>query len=241
MSETKKSKKIKKHIIDVQAPGTSAPSLTSKPVIVTNRALLRDPMMADDTQATDEDEPKPAADQPADMLTPSHEAVVKPLNDSAAGDDSAPDDEGRPPEESQSKEEPAGSAVPVETSSATEDDTSTPKENEPADTASDEPAGFAGSEPGPGDNPKPPAAPAAKQAEAEAAAQARHEAEIQQLVDSRQYELPIRTAEQRKSKRFVLLGAALAVILIVIWLDIALDAGIIKLGGLRAPTHFFSN
>ena len=37
------------------------------------------------------------------------------------------------------------------------------------------------------------------------------------------------------------LGVVLAVLLVLAWLDIALDARIISLGGLHAPTHFFSN
>jgi hypothetical protein len=82
---------------------------------------------------------------------------------------------------------------------------------------------------------------AAKKAEAEAAEQARHDAALQELVDSKQYALPINTVERRQTKRFVLLGIGLSVLLILIWLDIALDAGIFKLGGLKPVTHFFSN
>lgn len=254
MSETKKSKKTKKHIIDVQAPGTSAPPQTSRPVIVTNRSLLRDPMVT--TTAADQppnkDEPKPAADQSAEPA-PSHEAVIKPLDDSAADNDQDQ------LQESRSEEDQASPPAPAETVSAVEDTSEAvgtpeekddaPAESESQDAVSDLPTvpvaaestNPTASDPGSGDPSKPPTAPAAKQAEAEAAAKAKHEAEVQQLVTSRQYELPINTTEQQKSKRFVLLGTVLAVVLVIIWLDIALDAGIIKLGGLGSLTHFFSN
>ena len=46
MSEAKK--KTAKPIADVSHPGKSAPSSTSKPVIVTNRPILKDPMMVDE-------------------------------------------------------------------------------------------------------------------------------------------------------------------------------------------------
>lgn len=86
-----------------------------------------------------------------------------------------------------------------------------------------------------------PAKDAKQQEEAEAAEKAERDRQVQGLITSRRYELPIKTVEDRQTRRFVLLGTGLAVILIVLWLDIALDAGLIHMGGLHAPTHFFSN
>jgi len=241
MSGTKKSKKIRKHIVDVQAPGTTAPPATSKPVIVTNRPLLQDPMVTATAadQPPDEDEAKPAVNQPADTPAPTHEAVIKPLVNAAADDDPASTDSNQSDDENKSEqdrpaEDQPDTAASVESAPATE--TVEEKDDVAAAQVSTDEASEAA--PAPDGTPKPPAA---KQAEAEAAAKAKHEAEIQELVDSRRYELPIRATEQQKSKRFVLLGTVLAVVLIIIWLDVALDAGIIKLGGLKSLTHFFSN
>ncbi len=77
--------------------------------------------------------------------------------------------------------------------------------------------------------------------DAEAEAEAAAEAKLEQVIDSKKYFLPINTVEHRKSRRFVILGVILAVVLAVAWADIALDAGIIDLGGVKPVTHFFSN
>ncbi len=237
MSETEKSKKKPaKRIIDVEQPGTSAPTATSKPVIVTNRPIMRDPMMvaeADDKPETEADSETPKV--PADTLKTSDKQVLKPL-DSVAGeadektDQPAADAKLGPADESDDHDSAPGPDT------AQDDAQSGTDGIEPASLKSDN-TNSAGEIPSP-DTSK---SGLAKQAEAEAAAKAKHDAEVQQLIDSEQYTLPIHTVEQRKSKRFVLLGIGLAIILILIWLDIALDAGIIKLGGLKPLTHFFSN
>ena len=70
--------------------------------------------------------------------------------------------------------------------------------------------------------------------------QAKHDAEISEIIESKRYYLPIDTVEKRRTKRFVLIGASVSILLILIWIDVALDAGLIKLGGLKALTHIFS-
>lgn len=75
----------------------------------------------------------------------------------------------------------------------------------------------------------------------ELAAKEKHDAEIQKLIDSRTYSLPIKTVEQRRSKRVVILGVLLSLVLIAAWINIALDAGLIEIGGVKPVTHFFSN
>jgi len=77
--------------------------------------------------------------------------------------------------------------------------------------------------------------------EAEAAQQTKHDEAVEKLVESKQYYLPIETIEKRRSKRFVALGILLSLLLIVAWADIALDSGILHLGGIKPVTHFFSN
>jgi hypothetical protein len=78
-------------------------------------------------------------------------------------------------------------------------------------------------------------------AEAEVAAQAEHEALVDKLSESKQYYLPINSIEKRRTKRVVILGAVLSIVLMVAWADVALDSGIIQLGGVKPVTHFFSN
>ena len=82
------------------------------------------------------------------------------------------------------------------------------------------------------------------QSEAEMAseeeAEAKRQAELQTLIDNRTYYLPINTLETRRTKQFVLVGMLLGLILIVAWADIALDAGLVHVGNLKAVTHFFN-
>jgi archaellum component FlaD/FlaE len=81
----------------------------------------------------------------------------------------------------------------------------------------------------------------AKEIDAEAEAQAKHDAAIQQLVDSKQYFLPINAVEKRRTKRVVVLGIVLSIILALAWVDVALDAGLIHIAGVKPVTHFFSS
>jgi hypothetical protein len=76
--------------------------------------------------------------------------------------------------------------------------------------------------------------------DAEAAAEAAASAKLQSVIDSKKYFLPINAVEHRKSKRFVILGILLAIVLALAWIDVALDAGIIDLGNVKPVTHFFS-
>ncbi len=63
--------------------------------------------------------------------------------------------------------------------------------------------------------------------------------EQQKAVETGEYFLPIRTAESRRVRK-ELIGAVLFVlILIVIWLDIMLDAGLLRIGNLKPLTNFF--
>ena len=68
-----------------------------------------------------------------------------------------------------------------------------------------------------------------------------HESEVEKLIESKKYELPITTSEKRRSTRFVILGLLLAIFLILAWIDIALDAQLIKTDSIKPVTHLFSN
>lgn len=70
---------------------------------------------------------------------------------------------------------------------------------------------------------------------------AEHDAEIDKLIESKKYELPITTMEKRRSTRFVILGLVVALFLIMAWIDIALDAQLIQIDGISPVTHIFSN
>ena len=70
-------------------------------------------------------------------------------------------------------------------------------------------------------------------------AKAIHDAEIDQLVSEEKYFLPLNRVEKRR-QHFVVIGAVIAIILAVAWLDIALDAGLISNTFHLPHTNFFS-
>ncbi len=53
--------------------------------------------------------------------------------------------------------------------------------------------------------------------------------EINRMIESKQYFLPINRTQKKKTKRFVILGTILSIILIIAWLFIASNAGLIKI------------
>lgn len=79
MAETK-SKKQPAKIIDVARPGKSAPDTTARPVIISNRSVLKDPMMVQD--ATSEDDVADGAPQKSDKIVShvSHSLKLQPLH-----------------------------------------------------------------------------------------------------------------------------------------------------------------
>lgn len=215
MSVAKNPKKssAKKKIVDVEEPGKTAPSSTSKPVIVTNRPILKDPMV---TPKADESA-EPLADE-TKKLKHSAGSTIKPIDDSGSPKDDAIDDQpDAEPEKTYTGQEAKTEAEP-----------SADEETEDESKTTDQPAEKSAKK----TKPDP---------EAEAAEQTKHDAAVQKLADSKKYELPINAVEKRKTKHFVALGVVLAVLLALAWGDIAADAGLIRINGVKPVTHFFSN
>jgi hypothetical protein len=73
------------------------------------------------------------------------------------------------------------------------------------------------------------------------AAEAKRAVEVQTLVDSKTYFLPINSVERRRTKHFVIAGVLISIILAVAWVDVALDAGLVRIGDVQPLTHFFSS
>lgn len=206
MAEAKKSE-VKGDIFDVAKPGTSAPSSSAKPIIVTNRPVLQDPMMVADDN-------KPEAANPTPVVSPSTKKKIEPLHPAA---DTALEMKTEP------QPAPASAAEP----NTNETVTPTPKANIDLNTEPSE------SETTAGDKKKPETDEALQKKAAERAA------ELETLTESRKYYLPINQIEKRKNKRYAILGACFIVLLGVAWADVALDAGLITIPGITAPTHLF--
>lgn len=222
MSQNDKPKaKSTKRIIDVAHPGKTAPSATSRPVIVTNRPILKDPMMADNT-----------AEEPDTSTAPkTGKAKLEPLQEPSDVSDK------KTPEEM--ADEPAEAASSPKTKEPAETDDDQPStENDETEETDDESV----AQPSDDEESKDVAEQTAEEIDAsEIEAQAKHDAAIEKLVDSKQYFLPINSVEKRRTKRFAIVALLLVIIVVVVWIDIALDAGLIKLGGVQPVTDFFKN
>jgi type IV secretory pathway VirB10-like protein len=258
MAEPKK--KDSKKIADVARPGKTAPSGNSKSVIVSNRPIMKDPMVVVE-EATEADEKvtaKPSESVIAPLSDSSEDKIksIKPDDDSPepklkkeddkktiavlANEAAVKKEESDEPEEAEAggpkleEQEPSESdepAVPEPAESANETEPDKATEHTAADDSKSE---ISTNE---ADTSK-----TVTEVDAEELAEKeKHDIAIQKLIDSKQYNLPINSVEKRRSKRVVIFGVLLSILLIAAWVDIALDANIIELNGINPVTHFFSN
>jgi len=214
-----------KTIIDVARPDTLKPDLTSKPVLVTNRSILKDPMVIE--QATPGIVP---VVEPAQLTEPGEKSRIQFSAPPPKADDRA--------EAHQSTNEPVlaqSSKKAIAQAGAPKLAANKSVQSRPSASDTSENSGEAE------DYDSSSAETTEKELTAAAEAQTKHDAAIQKLVDSKQYFLPINAVEKRKTKRFVILGVILSLLLALAWVDVALDAGLIHIGGIKPVTHFFSN
>jgi len=210
MAETKKSKAAANDgVFDVAKPGKSTPPSSAKPIIVTNRPVLKDPMVVDETD--EHADANPTEETPAVAVPSVSKVKLAPLT---------PEEKGELPK---AQEEAAANDDDAK------DDTPDEPEDEPqADSPTEDEAA--------GDEVKKAAPEETEIAERKAA---ERQAELDKLAESRKYYLPINQVEKRRTKRYVVAGFVLIVLLGVVWGDIALDAGLVTIPGIKAPTHFF--
>jgi len=232
-------------IDDVKRPDKVAPSSTSRPVIVTNRPTMKnDPMV---TGSGDEAKPEEAAETLPMTHGPKIIAPVSP--DLLAGPDESeeePKDTGKKAGEEKGEDEERPQV------SASVDDQPEPKEElseRPEDKV--EPAS-----PSPEHEEKetepavseikltgierdPEAAVTAEEA-AEAEAKAQREQEIESIIASGKYAVPINAVQRRRSRTATTLLFILAIVLAVVLADVVADVGLVHVPSSVPHTHFFS-
>lgn len=218
-----------KPIQDVAHPNKSAPSGNSKSVIVTHRARVQDPMVNTQVNTAEpESSPVPSHNSDKSTIQPMTAPTLTPVDKpEPIAEEAAP--------------EPANETVETTTPEAA-NHVSLELKPLPASQSVEKPA-----------EPETPETSEVNEAEASGKKdptqmnqdqvdqeKLKAEAALQKLVDSKQYFLPINTLESRRSKRFITLGVLLSIILIAAWTDIALDAHLITIDGLKPLTNFFS-
>jgi cobalamin biosynthesis Mg chelatase CobN len=231
MSEDKKTAPKLKKISDVANPGESAPSPNSKSVIISHHTTIQDPMVTAENQSssTESASENPAANPHAAKI------IIQPLADSELL---------KPKPEEPTEYSPE--LVPVEDKASNEDN----PEQQPTSLVTEEVVAS------PTVTPKTEAATTTAitsdakigtkdvQTDAQVAAaedaEAKRQAELAVMIANKKFYLPINTSDRQRTMEFIISGVILSILLGLIWIDIALDAGLIHLGGLKALTHFFN-
>lgn len=209
-------------LTDVAKPGKSSPSPTSRPVIVTHRPILKDPMVNHEDES-----PKP--DKPT-LKTPSKRAAELeslsipklPVETEDAPDESTTQDDDMP-----SKESAPAPKKETETAASEDADKDDAKVDAPDDAVLTPPLDAKAARPDDED-------------EVALAAQEKHVANVQKLIETKKYFLPINSVEKRRAKHTLILGIGVSILLLLAWANIALDAGLITIDGVEPVTHFFS-
>jgi hypothetical protein len=215
-STPKASRIIIKPIHDDVAAETSDDSKTASPEASAETA----PAAAEDN---DEVKESPIAEAKPEATEPDAPAEPPKLTAPLPADQTEPDEAATPPAQSAETDEATGE--PDDKDDNTDKSESATDDKDASVQAADA-------------KPKTDKAADDKQ---QAAELAKHEAATQKLIESEQYFLPINSVEKRKARRFVVLGIVLALLLAIAWADIALDAGLIHIHGVKAFTHFFSS
>jgi hypothetical protein len=237
-----------KKIVDVAHPGQSAPSGNSKSVIITRRPVMADPMM--------KEAPGEVAPAKSSSAKPKLQPLTAPTLKTGKAPAPAPDPE---PEAETQADAPPATGTPATHKKLdlkpllapitdAEPETDAPAAPETAEKPQPSPAtGHDTSIPPDEDAPPEETKEGDKgtlvggAVEDEEAIKAKADAELQKLVDSKKYFLPINSREKQRTKRLLALGVLLSLVLIAAWFDIALDAGLLHIEGVKPLTHFFSS
>lgn len=231
-------------VMDIAKPGSlkTSAAASARPVIVTNRVVIQDPMVKTDSDDVKKEEAAVAAPS-----TPKEKLVITPLSDPA-----------RTPEDAKENKDAAKEGLldlPIAgLDDDTEQDPDTEKTDKPIKKAADKPEAVEAKESAktdsdePAEDPEPtevggdsdaPADGAAKKASVKDDAEVKAQEELSQLIEDKEYFLPINTAEHRRSLIVVVLGAVVILVLAAAWVNIALDAGLIDIPGIKPLTNFF--
>ena len=222
MADDKKPTKKTAPINDVEEPGKSAASPTSKPVLVTNRPIMKDPMVVTDEAKNETSEDQANATK---SIKGSSNNKVEPLSTSTESQDNQTEPNNKSEAETQSQEAAKKQLTESDNNSESKSSDSAVEESKVTNPTTDKKSSKT-----PGE-----------EEEAEASRKAERDANLQKIVDNKTYFLPINAVEKRKTKRIIVLGIVLSLVLAVAWVDVALDAGLIEIGGVKPVTHFFSN
>jgi len=233
-------------IDDIKRPDKVAPSATARPIIVTNHpTMASDPMMApSDGKAAEEAPSEQPMSHTAKTIKPldasliadaekadEPEATVTEAVELEASGSVAKSEEAKAPKEPKSEADEADVKKPEKPAEGTAKKEATPPEESASDSA---PAEGTPEVKRDGE-----AAISAEEA-AVAEAKAKREEELEELIVSGKYAVPIDAVQRKRSRINTLLLFFLALLLTAVLADAAADAGIVRPPASVPHTHYFS-
>lgn len=219
-----------KKIIDVSHPDETVPDTSSRPVIVTNRPMIKqDPMIAEkaaeEPEKSDESKPTKAASKTKEEPAATKKKSIAPLADEKIVIEPIESDEAKDDQPAEEPEEVTASDKTEETVEESAKPSDQSKEKEPKESqAADENVQVDED-----------ATEKAKKEEEIDQAELDRQADLQKLIDSGKYALPIVDAH---SRRYVLGLVLLLIVLAALVLNVILDIGLIQLPGIPHTTFF---
>lgn len=252
-----KTSKAKPKMVDVMKPKrATSDDATSAPLVIQSRPIIGRAMSASNPSEDQPTVPDPSMDQKPEttsapvLPSQSKRTLIVPISDgldkaSGASTDTAvtpgttkviPEasvPEKPAPAEAPEDEGPAKKPQPAATTKeqATEE---TEKPTADAKAADEEPEDDKAAEKGE----KPTAE--TEKAVAEAAAAAKRERELESLIDSKQFYVPINAVARKREVKHSALMTVLVLLLAFVLIDLMLDSGLILLAERIPHTHFFT-
>jgi hypothetical protein len=255
-------------IADVTADASVGATAGSRPVIVSNRPIMRDPMMVASTSPKTPVDEKTSGSSTSSDSSSTGEPGGAPLLSAKLEPPSVTKKRLVPPSEKQADTEPAQKAADITGSDESNKTTTkiavagitahdsipeSPKVSEPtkddsasSDTENSDKDSAVGDESNEGSdsNEATDTEEANKRLDEanqlEDTREADEAAKVAKLVESKAYLLPINAVQRRRSQQMAVLGLVVIILLAFAWLDLAADVGLVKAPYLPV-THFFSH
>lgn len=245
-------------VMDITQPGKSAPPASGRPIIVTNRPIIKqDPMVLGSEEGQEASaaisrvgksikieplhgddgvktvvEPKAQSKVTVPIAVKDAKLSLKPIAEQTNDDAPAVSDEPAAATADKPGLAPPTTPEPVAPGSA-----QSPQSPAPVAATPDQ----ADSQEAPADDKQLAANKTLEEAKKkEDEEKAARIAEQEKVIESKRYYLPIHSAKDSRGLRVALILLLFVIVLGLVWLDIVLDAGIIQIKGLHALTHFFN-
>ncbi len=214
-------------------PGNPKADPTARPIIVRSGPMMRDPSIIDQGNS-EEDMPK----SEEGMISQAKTITIKPISDDDTPKESNSETKLTPPQtQIESSDQPKPDEEVKENESLAAD-APAPETTKEEETKPEAPASKAPEEETPV-NDTPSDASLKRQELKQEEVDKEHLKKLDQLVESERYFLPINMREKRQNRRVILIGVLICIVLAIVWVDVALDAGLIS-NSLHLPhTHFF--